>query len=74
MTEPKRTKRPDRGPKNVKFINGVLGCQRCDNKWDVVDLNPEHKVVTCPICAELNDIRAALGRGRGGKVYTKEAA
>jgi len=48
--------------KNIKYFNGKLACQRCANKWQVVDLNPERKVVECPICGEQNDIREALGR------------
>jgi NAD-dependent SIR2 family protein deacetylase len=57
----KRTeRRAKQGPKNVIHLNGTLACQRCANSWDVVDLNPERKVVECPICAELNDIKSAV--------------
>jgi transcription elongation factor Elf1 len=59
MSESKRVPR-DLKPKKVKYINGKLGCQRCGNTWDVVDLNPERKAVSCPVCGELNDIREAL--------------
>ena len=61
MTESKRVPR-DLKPKRVNYINSNLRCQRCANKWQVVDLNPERKVVECPICGEQNDIREALGR------------
>lgn len=50
-------------PKKVKYFTGYLGCQRCANTWQTIDLNPERKVVTCPVCAELNDIREAQSRG-----------
>lgn len=48
--------------KVVRHIVGVLKCQRCPQVWNVVDLNPERKVVPCPTCGELNDIREAIRR------------
>ena len=60
MTEPR--KREPRAPKNVIHLNGKLACSRCGNGWLVTDLNPERKVMTCPICAEPNDIREAIKR------------
>lgn len=61
MTDNKRVPRQQK-VKAVKYINGKLGCQRCANTWHTVDLNPERKVVQCPICGEQNDIREAIGR------------
>jgi hypothetical protein len=72
--ENNKKRRDPQAPKNVKYITALLGCQRCDSRWNVLDLNPERKVVTCPVCAELNDIREALQRGRGGKEFIKAAA
>jgi hypothetical protein len=72
--EKSKKRRDPQAPKNVKYITALLGCQRCDNKWNTVDLNPERKVITCPVCAEVNDIREAVQRGRGGKEFTKAAA
>lgn len=64
--EPKRKQRREQAPKNVKMVNARLMCQRCANSWDAYDLNPERKVVPCPICSEPNDIRAAIALARGG--------
>ena len=61
MTDNKRVPK-NLKPKAVKYINGKLGCQRCANTWTALDLNPERKVVQCPICGEQNDIREAIGR------------
>jgi transcription elongation factor Elf1 len=58
-----KPKKPrDQKPKNVKHIAGKLSCGRCGNGWTVVDLNPERKKVTCPICAAPNDILEAIKR------------
>jgi transcription elongation factor Elf1 len=72
--ENNKKRRDPQAPKNVKHLTALLGCQRCDSHWNVVDLNPERKLVTCPVCAEFNDLREATQRGRGGKEFTKEAA
>jgi NAD-dependent SIR2 family protein deacetylase len=61
MTESKRVPK-DLKPKRVKYINGNLRCLRCGNTWQVVDLNPERREVDCPVCAQCNDIREAIGR------------
>ena len=45
-------------------FTGRLGCQRCDNRFDVVDLNVERRTVGCPICGENNAITEAIKRGR----------
>ncbi len=59
----KRTeRRVKQGPKRVIYINGKLVCKRCPTEWQVVDLNPEYKVVQCPVCGEPNDIREAIKR------------
>jgi hypothetical protein len=59
----KRTeRRVKQCPKRVIYINGKLACQRCAREWMVVDLNPERKVVQCPVCGEPNDIREAIKR------------
>jgi hypothetical protein len=60
MTEPRK----ERKPKHVIFINGSLRCQRCPTAWTVLDLNPEHKVVKCPVCGEPNDTREAIKRAQ----------
>lgn len=65
MSEKPRKNRAPQAPKRVKYFTGKLGCQRCTAGWSVVDLNPERKVVQCPVCAEPNDIREAINRGRG---------
>lgn len=70
--EQKRTKRPQT-IKNVRMVNGKLMCQRCANSWDVVDLNPERKVVACPVCSEPNDIRKAIDLARGGVKYVNNS-
>jgi len=57
-----RGERRERTPKNVHHINGKLDCSRCGNGWTVVDLNPERKVVTCPVCNFPNDILEAIKR------------
>jgi hypothetical protein len=62
-TKSKRARTPQ-PPKRVNYFTGNLGCQRCAGIWLTVDLNPERKVVQCPVCAQLNDIREAQGRGR----------
>lgn len=61
MSEQRKPKK-EMKPKHVQYINGKLGCQRCSNKWTVVDLNPERKVVQCPVCSFPNDIREAIKR------------
>jgi transcription elongation factor Elf1 len=59
----KRTDRRKReGVKKVVYFNGKLVCGRCGNGWLVVDLNPEHKAVPCPICGDRNDIKDAIRR------------
>jgi transcription elongation factor Elf1 len=60
-TEPKRDRKPQ-APKKVIYLNTYLGCQRCTSIWQVIDLNPELRVVKCPTCAEPNDIREAIKR------------
>lgn len=50
-------------PKHVVYIFGKLGCQRCNHFWTVSELNPERKIVPCPVCSEPNDIREAVKRG-----------
>lgn len=69
----KRKDKRDSKPKNVKHLAALLGCGRCAKKWNVVDLNPERKVVQCPVCAEPNDIREAINCGRGGAEHVKAA-
>lgn len=61
MTE-ERKPRKEQKPKHVIYITGKLSCGRCSNGWTVVDLNPERKVVTCPVCNEPTDIREAIKR------------
>lgn len=61
-TEKRTARRERQGVKNVRYITGKLVCQRCSNSWMVVDLNPEHKSVKCPICSAPNDIREAIKR------------
>ena len=61
MTE-ERKPRKEQKPKNVIFFTGKLLCGRCAGGWSVVDLNPERKVVQCPICSEPNDIKEAIKR------------
>jgi transcription elongation factor Elf1 len=61
MSEERKSKKAMK-PKRVQYINGKLGCQRCSNKWTVVDLNPERKAVQCPVCSFPNDIREAIKR------------
>lgn len=70
--EQKRKGKRDQAPKNVKHLTALFGCGRCAKQWNVVDLNPERKVVQCPVCAEPNDIREAINRGRGGAEHVKE--
>lgn len=72
--EKKKGPRKEQKPKNVKHVTALLGCQRCGLNWNVVDLNPERKITQCPVCAENNDIREAISRGRGGAEYLKVAA
>jgi NAD-dependent SIR2 family protein deacetylase len=62
--EPKkeRADRRDKAPKRIIHLSGKLACSRCTNGWTVVDLNPERKVVPCPVCAEPNYIREAIKR------------
>ena len=63
MSDNKGHKKPlGKTPKNIKYFNGRLGCQRCANTWQTVDLNPERKIVGCPICGEQNDIKEAIKR------------
>jgi len=45
--------------KRVRYIAGVLSCQRCTNSFDVRELNPERKTVPCPVCGNVNDIQGA---------------
>jgi transcription elongation factor Elf1 len=59
MSEPRKR---ESKPKNVVFLNTYLACQRCTSLWQVIDLNPELRVVKCPTCAEPNDIREAIKR------------
>jgi hypothetical protein len=61
MSESKRIPKEQK-IKQVRYVNGTLACQRCANRWLAVDLNPERKVVPCPVCAEFNDIREAAKR------------
>lgn len=49
--------------KNVLHLIGTLACSRCAREWFVTDLNPERKVVPCPVCSEPNDIREAIKKG-----------
>ncbi len=59
----KRTeRRKQQGVKNVIYVVGKLACQRCSLPWTVVDLNPEHKSVKCPVCSFPNDTREAIKR------------
>ena len=51
-----------RKTKRVTHINANFGCACCAREWSVMDLNPEHKVVKCPVCAFPNDIRKAARR------------
>lgn len=60
MAEKKR--RDPQAPKKVKYIAAVLQCQRCNGAWLASDLNPERKVVPCPVCGESNDIKEAIKR------------
>jgi len=59
MTEPRKR---DSKPKNVIYLNTFLACQRCDRKWQVVDLNTERKTQICPVCGEPNDTKEAIKR------------
>lgn len=61
MTETRKPKR-ELKPKNVVHRVGTLRCSDCANRWAVVDLNPERKVVPCPVCGRANDIREAIKR------------
>jgi len=65
----KRTERRKQAAKRVIHISGKLACQRCGNGWIVVDLNPERKVVKCPICNIPNDIKT---QSRGQHERTEE--
>ncbi len=59
----KRTeRRAKQGPKNVIHVNAKLSCGRCTREWTVENLNPERKVVPCPVCGKPNDIREAVKR------------
>jgi hypothetical protein len=62
MTTNEPRKREPRAPKNVIHLNTTLACKRCPTMWQVTDLNPERKVVQCPVCSEPNDIREAMKR------------
>lgn len=55
-------KRARSAPKAIKYLNSKLACKRCPQEWIVVDLNPERKVVQCPLCGEPNDIRESIKR------------
>ncbi len=57
-----RKPRKEQKPKHVIHLNCALACQRCSRSWIVADLNPERKVVPCPVCGEPNDIREAIKR------------
>jgi transcription elongation factor Elf1 len=57
-----RKPRRETKPKHVIYLNTKLGCQRCDREWTVANLNPERKVVGCPVCGEPNDIKEAVKR------------
>lgn len=52
--------RKDQKPQHIHYVTANLRCQRCTQRWSVVDLNPERKVVPCPTCGTLNDIREAI--------------
>ena len=72
-TKPEKRRDKRDKPKNVIHLTALLGCGRCGKQWNVVDLNPERKAVQCPVCAEPNDIREAINRGRGGAEHVKAA-
>lgn len=59
-----RKPRKEMKPKHVIYINGTLACSRCAREWTAVDLNPERKVVQCPVCNQPNDIREAIKRAQ----------
>lgn len=61
MTEQRKPKKEPKY-KRVIHVNAKLSCGRCTREWMVVDLNPERKVVQCPVCSEPNDIREAIKR------------
>lgn len=61
MTEQRKQKKEQK-PKNVIHISDKLSCGRCGNGWFVTDLNPERKVMGCPVCGEPNDIKEAIKR------------
>jgi hypothetical protein len=65
--KPKREQKP----KNVKYFDGNLQCQRCANFWTTSGLNPERKTIGCPICGMVNDIREAIGSARSGAKYER---
>jgi hypothetical protein len=57
-----RDKKPS-APKFIKFFTGLLGCGACRHTWQVIDLNPERKVVQCSVCGTDNKITEAIARG-----------
>jgi transcription elongation factor Elf1 len=61
MTEQRKPKKEPKY-KRVIHLNGKLSCQRCDRKWQVVDLNTERKTQICPVCGEPNDTKEAIKR------------
>jgi transcription elongation factor Elf1 len=70
MSERKHREKP---PIKVTMVNDKLRCLRCGNSWDVVDLNPQRKIVACPICAEFNDIQKAINLARGVIEYVSKS-
>lgn len=61
MTEQRKPKREEK-IKQVLHFTGKLSCGRCGREWFVTGLNPERKVVPCPVCSEPNDIKEAIKR------------
>lgn len=45
--------------KPQSLVKGTMSCER-GHRWDVVDLNPEIKVVKCSVCGGLTSISSGL--------------
>jgi hypothetical protein len=47
----------------IHFFSGLLACQRCAIRFDVRELNPEHRTVKCPVCGDVNDVHRIQKKG-----------
>lgn len=65
MSEPKKQrKQKDYNP--LPSVNGVMQCER-QHYWGVRDLNPERKVINCPVCGGYTSIIQGLTQNDGPK-------